>query len=82
MTRESAVVELAKALIACPSVTPTTAGVFDVIEQFLVPLGFIATRMTFEEAGTAPVENLYFALWPYGAEFLLRRPYGRGTGGR
>ncbi len=53
------VTELAKALIACPSVTPVTAGVFDVIEQYLVPLGFKATRVTFEEPGTAPVENLY-----------------------
>ncbi|MDX2094622.1 MAG: succinyl-diaminopimelate desuccinylase [Alphaproteobacteria bacterium] len=53
------VTELAKALIACPSVTPETAGVFDVIEEFLVPLGFVATRATFAEEGTAPVENLY-----------------------
>jgi succinyl-diaminopimelate desuccinylase len=53
------VIELAKALIACPSVTPTTAGVFDVIEQFLKPVGFVATRMSFSEEGTATVENLY-----------------------
>jgi succinyl-diaminopimelate desuccinylase len=71
MTRESAVVELAKALIACPSVTPTTAGVFDVIEQFLVPLGFVATRMTFEEAGTAPVENLYLRYGLTGQNFCF-----------
>jgi succinyl-diaminopimelate desuccinylase len=71
MTRESPVVELAKALIACPSVTPTTAGVFDVIEQFLVPLGFIATRMTFEEAGTAPVENLYLRYGRTGQNFCF-----------
>lgn len=56
------VTELAKALIACPSVTPTTAGVFDVIENFLTPLGFVATRQTFAEVGTAPVENLYLRL--------------------
>ena len=53
------VVELAKALIACPSVTPTTAGVFDVIERYLVPAGFVATRMIFEDTDTASVENLY-----------------------
>ncbi len=53
------VIELAKALIACPSVTPTTAGVFDVIEQFLTPVGFVASRMIFEEEGIVPVENLY-----------------------
>ena len=52
------VIELAKALMACPSVTPQTAGVFDVIESFLVPLGFTSQRMTFGE-GEAAVENIY-----------------------
>lgn len=59
MTKPMNVVELAGALISCPSVTPATAGVFDVIEGFLVPLGFVATRATFQSAGTYPVENLY-----------------------
>ena len=61
------VVELTKALIACQSITPHTAGVFDVIEKFMCPLGFKATRMTFEEEGTEPVENLYLRYgetWP------------------
>jgi succinyl-diaminopimelate desuccinylase len=53
------VTELAQALIRCPSVTPQTAGVFDVIEEFLVPLGFVAHRQTFHEEGFEPVENLY-----------------------
>ena len=53
------VAELAIALMRCPSITPRTAGVFDVIEDFLTPLGFTAQRMTFAEAGSAPVENLY-----------------------
>jgi succinyl-diaminopimelate desuccinylase len=53
------VTELTKALISCQSITPHTAGVFDVIEKFLCPLGFKSTRQTFEEAGTEPVENLY-----------------------
>lgn len=65
------VVELAKALIACPSVTPTTAGVFDVIENYLVPLGFVSTRQTFEEAGTAPVENLYLRYGTSGKNFCF-----------
>jgi succinyl-diaminopimelate desuccinylase len=52
------VIELAKALIHCPSVTPTTAGVYDIIEAYLVPLGFNARRVTFGEGADA-VENLY-----------------------
>ncbi len=53
------VTQLAQALIRCPSVTPNTAGVFEVIEEFLVPLGFVAHRHTFHEEGFEPVENLY-----------------------
>lgn len=53
------VVELTKALIRCPSVTPTTAGVFDVIENFMKPAGFTAERVTFSEEGQDTVENLW-----------------------
>lgn len=65
------VTDLAKALISCPSVTPVTAGVFDVIENFLVPLGFKATRQTFEEPGTTPVENLYLRYGTQGPNFCF-----------
>lgn len=53
------VIELAKALIACPSVTPRTAGAFNVLEDFLRPLGFTAHRVLFKEDGFEPVENIY-----------------------
>ncbi|MEJ0009207.1 MAG: M20/M25/M40 family metallo-hydrolase [Alphaproteobacteria bacterium] len=53
------VVDLTKALIACPSVTPVTAGVYDVLEAYLRPLGFAAERQTFSGDGGEPVENLY-----------------------
>lgn len=53
------VIDLTKALIACPSVTPETAGVFDVIEHYLEPAGFIAQRVTFAQEGFDTVENLY-----------------------
>lgn len=59
MTSHSEVVSLATALMRCPSVTPDTAGVFDVIEQYLVPHGFTAHRVTFEQEGFDTVENLY-----------------------
>lgn len=58
----SEVVELAKALIACPSVTPRTAGVFNVLEEFLQPLGFTAHRALFKEDGFDAVENIYLRL--------------------
>ena len=57
------VLELAKRLMAAPSVTPATGAVFDAIEAMLAPLGFEVTRFTRGEGATgtpeAPVENLF-----------------------
>ncbi|WP_370190765.1 succinyl-diaminopimelate desuccinylase [Qipengyuania sp.] len=59
----STVLDLAKTLIAAPSVTPATGAVFDALEAMLAPLGFEVARFTRGEgeAGTpeAPVENLF-----------------------
>jgi len=49
---------LAEALIACPSVTPATGPVFDVLEAMLTPLGFSVERFLDGEGENAPVENL------------------------
>ena len=51
-------VQLAADLIACPSVTPRSAGVFDVLEQALLPLGFEVHRFLSGEAPNGPVENM------------------------
>jgi succinyl-diaminopimelate desuccinylase len=59
--------DLAKRLIAAPSVTPATGAVFDALEAMLVPLGFTVHRFTRGEgpegSEEAPVENL-FAIRP------------------
>jgi len=57
------VLDLAKRLIAAPSVTPATGAVFDEMQAMLEPLGFVAHRFT-RGAGAAgsdeaPVENLF-----------------------
>lgn len=52
-------VSLLADLIRRPSVTPTEDGVLDVLEAFLVPLGFDCTRLKFEGDGSYPVDNLY-----------------------
>ena len=52
-------VQLAEALIACPSVTPATGMVFDCLEQALTPLGFEVHRALSGEAPDGPVENLF-----------------------
>ena len=57
------VLDLAKALIAAPSVTPATGPVFDAMEAMLAPLGFEVTRFKRGEgeegSPEAPVENLF-----------------------
>ena len=46
------VLDLAKRLMAAPSVTPATGAVFDAIEAMLAPLGFEVTRFTRGEGAT------------------------------
>ena len=50
--------ELAKALIAAPSVTPAMGAVFDVLEAALTPLGFTVERFIDGIEPDGPVENL------------------------
>ncbi|MEY4270809.1 MAG: hypothetical protein RLZZ58_2025, partial [Pseudomonadota bacterium] len=51
-------IDLAKALIAAPSVTPATGAVFDVLEAALVPIGFRVERFIDGMEPDGPVENL------------------------
>jgi succinyl-diaminopimelate desuccinylase len=50
---------IARDLIRCPSVTPADAGALGVLERLLKGAGFTTHRITFSEAGTADVDNLY-----------------------
>jgi succinyl-diaminopimelate desuccinylase len=54
----SLAVELAKKLIACPSVTPARGAVFDALAAMLAAHGFTVDRFTAGEAPDGPVENL------------------------
>ncbi|WP_316979705.1 succinyl-diaminopimelate desuccinylase [Shumkonia mesophila] len=55
-------VDLTRALVRCPSVTPSDAGALAVLEGALVPLGFTCHRLKFSQAGTPDVDNLYARL--------------------
>ena len=55
-------VELARALIRRPSVTPVDAGALDVLQQALESLGFACHRRVFGGDGAAPIDNLYARL--------------------
>jgi succinyl-diaminopimelate desuccinylase len=50
---------IAQALIRCPSVTPADAGALGVLETLLKAHGFEVHRVTFSQAGTADIDNLY-----------------------
>ena len=54
--------ELARALIRCPSVTPADAGALDTLQAALQGLGFHCHRLMFSENGTPDVNNLYARL--------------------
>ena len=51
-------VELAKALIACPSITPARGEVFDVLASALLANGFEIHRWVMGEAPDGPTENM------------------------
>jgi succinyl-diaminopimelate desuccinylase len=51
--------DLCRALIRCPSVTPADGGSLALLEKLLTTHGFATHRLTFEEAGQAPIDNLY-----------------------
>lgn len=54
--------DLAQALIRCPSVTPHDGGAIDVLETTLEGFGFECHRLIFAQADTPDVANLY-ARW-------------------
>ncbi len=61
--------ELAQALIRCPSVTPADEGALGVLQSSLEGLGFTCHRMIFSEEGTPDVDNLYARLGTDGPNF-------------
>ncbi|MBT6829209.1 MAG: succinyl-diaminopimelate desuccinylase, partial [Rhodospirillaceae bacterium] len=54
--------ELARALIRCPSVTPKDAGALDVLQAALEELGFTCHRIMGNNPASAPIDNLYARL--------------------
>jgi len=62
---------LARALIRCPSVTPTDAGALGVVQAELEGLGFVCHRLDFAEPGGEPVDNLYARFGESGPNFCF-----------
>jgi len=59
MTAATDPLELARRLIACPSVTPADAGALDVVASALEAIGFTVHSFVAGEAPDGPVCNLY-----------------------
>ena len=51
-------VDFAAELIRCPSVTPASGKVFDLLEAAIKPLGFEVHRWVMGEAPDGPTENM------------------------
>ena len=58
MTSSIDPVEFARQLIACPSITPASGEVFDLMGRELRPLGFEVHRFVLGEAPDGPTENM------------------------
>jgi len=63
-------VELAQALIRCPSVTPEEGGALRLLEEVLTPLGFTCRRLRFDDPAPA-VDNLYARRGTTGRNFCF-----------
>jgi succinyl-diaminopimelate desuccinylase len=59
MPTVSSALEIARALIRCPSVTPEDGGALPYLRDYLARAGFAAELVTFEAKGTPAVLNLY-----------------------
>ncbi len=63
--------DLAQALIRCPSVTPADAGALDVLTQTLEELGFTCHKLPFSTGGAAEVQNLYARIGDHAPNFCF-----------
>ncbi|AWN42072.1 succinyl-diaminopimelate desuccinylase [Methylobacterium durans] len=63
--------DLAQALIRCPSVTPEEGGALDLLGRILAEAGFAVERPVFSEAGTPDIHNLYARIGTAGPCLLL-----------
>ena len=71
MSKTLDAVDLAQALIRCPSVTPEDGGALATLQGALEPMGFVCHRMTFSDKGTPDVDNLYARLGTEGPNFCF-----------
>ena len=64
-------VAIARALLACPSVTPAEGGAIDLVARIAAALGFAVDRPVFTEPGTPDIENLFARRGTDGPHFVF-----------
>ncbi len=74
--------DIARALIAFPSVTPADAGALAYVGDLLANAGFAVEHVPFSEPGAPTIDNLWARFGNGRAEFGLRRPHRRRAAGR
>jgi len=62
---------IARDLIRCPSVTPAEGGALAYLADLLRRAGFAVHRMTFTQAGTPDIENLYARIGGAGPHLMF-----------
>ena len=70
MTLHETALDLCRELIRCRSVTPQDGGALGVLEAVLGRAGLATQRVTFSEAGTPDIDNLYARIGT-GAPYLV-----------
>jgi len=64
-------VAIARDLIRCRSITPEEGGALGYLQTLLAPAGCAVHRVTFDEPGSAPVENLYARIGSAGPNLMF-----------
>ncbi len=67
----SLAIRIARSLIQCPSVTPAEGGALTELENLLSGAGFQVSRVTFSDAGTPDVENLFATIGSGAPHFVF-----------
>lgn len=63
--------DVARALIACPSVTPADAGALPYLRSLLAGAGFAAEIVSFAAPGTPTIDNLYARFGAHAPNFVF-----------
>ncbi len=71
MANPPSVIDIARALVAFPSVTPEDAGALAYVQRLLAEAGFAAEIVSFAAPGTPTIDNLYARFGAHAPNFVF-----------